>query len=204
MEPLARWAPALLLVGGIVGVVGDAYHLYWDYGDLGERSDLLATLPYRAHGALIGLGYGLALAGLAGLALRWRERLPGLGWLGALLAFVGTPFVVGDYWAESVVTPALVASAPTLADADAAGAHLAFVIAAFALFALGWLLVAIAAFRAKLAPRGLAVALGIGAVIAFTPFAGSNLILLLSLAAVGASARAIASPQRSSAMSASR
>lgn len=188
MEPLARWAPLLLLVGGVLGFVGDSYHLYWDFGDLGERSEILATLPYRAHGVLIGVGYGLALAGLAGLLLRRRESVPMTGWLGAVVAFVGTPFVVGDYWAESVVTPGVVATSPALADADASGAHLALVVAAFAVFAIGWLLVGVGLLRGKIAPRVIAIVMIVGAVIAFTPFAGSNLILMGSIAALGATA----------------
>ncbi|HJQ92994.1 MAG TPA: hypothetical protein VJ874_01780 [Candidatus Thermoplasmatota archaeon] len=174
----------------IVGFLGDAYHLYWGFVLEDDRSDLLETPLYRAHGIAIAAAYGLALLALPGFALRLPKGAMAPLAAGIVVAFVGTVLVAGDYWAESVVTPGVVADSPGLADEDATGLHLMLVILAFALHAIGWLLVAVGAGRSG-APKWLAVLLGIGAVVAFTPLPGSNLLLF---AALGAAAVWMRSP----------
>lgn len=177
----------LAILGSLLGVLGDAYHLVWEFSDLGERSEILGTPLYRAHGVLIGIGYGLLLSAVVGLvAERGRGRLARTG---LVVALVGTPFVVGDYWAESIVTPAVVATQPSLADADAVGLHLAALVAVFGVFALGWLLLAIAAYRERWVPRPLAAVAAAGAAIAFTPLAGSNVLLMVAIGAMTVAAR---------------
>jgi hypothetical protein len=179
-----RLAVGAALVGAVLGMLGDAYHLYWAFLTDLDRSELLDTAAYRAHGVLVAAGYALLLLALPGLVLHapraWRQP----GWAGVALAFVGTTMVAGDYWAESVVTPGVLAGSPALADADASGLHLALVVLGFALHAAGWLLVAIGAGRSGL-PRWLAVGLGAGAVLAFPPIPGSNLVLFAMVGAAG-------------------
>lgn len=186
-SPLEALAAPVAIGAGALVVLGDLYHPLWDALDWGERSELLTDPLYRAHGLAIAVGLALALFALAGLAL--RQRFGTLGWIGVVVAFVGTTLVAGDYWAESVVTPGVVAASPLLADADASGGHLATVIVAFALYAVGWLLVGIATWRAKALPRWVAALVMVGAVIGFTPFAGSNLLLGAGILSMGLGAR---------------
>jgi hypothetical protein len=173
-------APALL--AALLGILGDAYHLYWAFVADAERSQILDTLPYRAHGVLIAAGYALALLALPGLvtSLPRGPRRPIL--VGVWIAFLGTTFVAGDYWAESVVTPGVVASQPQLADADASGLHLALLIVGFGLHAIGWLLIGVGALRGGCS-KAVAIVVIVGAVYAFTPLPGSNLLLFASIGA---------------------
>lgn len=182
--PWVRIAVVAAIVGGIVGFLGDAYHIYWNFVLEDDRSAVLDTPLYRAHGIVIAIAYGLSLLALPGIAQAGPRGAKAPLAVGIVLAFIGTVVVAGDYWAESAVTPGVVADEPTLADGDATGLHLAFVIAAFALHALGWLLVAIGAARSG-APKWLATVLAIGAAVAFTPLPGSNLLLFLALALAG-------------------
>ncbi|MDP8929845.1 MAG: hypothetical protein M3O70_15055 [Actinomycetota bacterium] len=97
--------------------------------------------------------------------------------------------VAGDIYYESVVTPGLVQAAPEFVDADLAGWHLIAVIASYALFGGGWLLVGVATAIAGMINRASAIVLAIGGLIGFTPLPGSYLILFIGLGLVGASLR---------------
>lgn len=176
---VAAWSAG---VSAIVGLIGDSYHLYWAFLADAERSELLGSPLYRAHGVLIAAAYGLALLFLPGFTMRLAPAIRQPVWVGLVLSFLGTTFVAGDYWAESVVTPGVVAAQPTLADASAGGLHLAFVVAGFGLHAIGWLLIAIGSWRSG-APKRLCTFLGLAAVVSFTPLPGSNMFFFASMGA---------------------
>src|SRR5688572_20576903 len=96
--PLAT-APARVaaVVGGLLGVTGDVYHLFV----LDDRPTQATTAGYRLHGLALILGLVLlvlAAPGLAGATSRWlRISLP--------LLTLGTALVIGDIWAEVIVSP---------------------------------------------------------------------------------------------------
>jgi hypothetical protein len=95
---------------------------------------------------------------------------------------VGTTFVIGDIWAEVVVLPGVVTGeARQLLGDDISGTHLALVVAAYALFAIGWVLVALAMRREV---GVVAWALVIGGVIGFLPVGGSYVMLAVGAALV--------------------
>lgn len=188
--PLAAGpARAAAVVGGLLGVAGDAYHLFV----LDDRPTQAATLGYRLHG--FALMCGLVLLVLAAPALArgagrlLRVALPVLT--------LGTALVVGDIWAETVVSPGVVGDSVALLGEDIGGFHLAAVIAAYLLFAVGWLLYAMDALRGRWCPRPIALLLAIGAVLAFLPIGGSYVLLSLGMLGVGLTSRDAPSPSRS-------
>ena len=160
-------------VGAALVLAGDAYHLFV----LDDRPSQAGTAAYTGHGVAIMMG--LLLLVLAALATAPPGRL---GRIGVALGVIGTALVVGDIWAEVVVLPGVVGDgAPELLGDDIGGQHLLLVIVAFALFALGWVLYALAMRNVV---GGIAWLLVVGAVIAFLPVGGSYVVLAVGAAAV--------------------
>ncbi len=170
--PLPVVAPAAY-VGAALVLAGDYYHLFV----LDDRPTQAGTLAYTAHGFAIMLG--LLVLVLAALSVVRPGPLAAVG-LPAMM--VGTTFVIGDIWAEVVVLPGVVTGdARQLLGDDISGAHLALVVLAYALFAIGWVLVALAMRREV---GVVAWALVIGGVIGFLPVGGSYVMLAVGAALV--------------------
>ena len=170
--PSALATPAAV-VGAALVLAGDAYHLFV----LDDRPAQADTAAYAAHG--VGLMAGLLLLVLAALSVARAGRLSAVG---LPLLMIGSALVVGDIWAETVVLPGVVTgSASELLGDDIGGTHLAFVVGAYAMFAIGWVLFA-------LAMRGtvgvVAWLLVVGGVIAFLPVGGSYVVLAVGAALV--------------------
>ncbi len=175
-----RTAGTAAVVGGLLAVAGDGYHLFV----LGERSEQLMTPGYRLHGfALMAALVLFTIAAPALAATRGRLARTALP-----LVVAGTALVVGDIWAEVVVVPGFVSTQPELAGGEISGFHLAAVIGAYALFALGWLLYGVAALRDHWCSAPVAWLVIVGAVLAFLPIGGSYVLLSLGLALLGVAA----------------
>lgn len=184
-------------VAAVVGIAGDAYHFTLD-----DRSVVAASLGYRLHGIALMIAFFLVVLALLRIMLVHDRRCGAIGRIGFLLALAGTITTIADIWAETIVLPGVTHTAPHLLDKDAAGFHLAAVAFVFlALFALGWLLVAIASFRAGVAHRAACVLLGVAAIIAGLPLGGSYILLLLAVAWAAWSVRSPHAPATSAAAS---
>jgi hypothetical protein len=185
-EFLVRVGRPAALLGALLGIAGDAYHFTLD-----ERSEVAMSLGYRAHGIALMIAFLLAILALLRIALVQSERWGVVGRVGFILALAGTITTIGDIWAEAIVLPGMTSSAPELLNEDATGFHLGAVAFVFlGLFALGWLLVAVASFRAGQASRPACALLGVAAVIAGLPIGGSYILLLLAVAWLSMSVRA--------------
>ncbi len=166
--PASLAAPAAVL-GALLVLAGDAYHLFV----LDDRPTQAGTAAYTAHGVAIMLG--LLLLVLASLSVVRPGRLATVA---LPVVVVGTALVVGDIWAEVVVLPGVVdGSAAALLGEDIAGPHLALVVGAYALFAIGWVLFALSMRAIVGAAAWLLVA---GGVIAFLPVGGSYVVLAVA------------------------
>lgn len=173
-RPLPRSVAAPVAgLGAALVLAGDAYHLFV----LDDRPTQAGSAAYTAHG--LGIMLGLLLLLLAALSVARASRTSGAG---LPLLVVGTALVVGDVWAEVVVLPGVVTgkAAPLLGE-DIGGTHLALVVAAYALFALGWVLYALSMRAVVGAAAWLLV---VGGVIAFLPVGGSYVALALGAAVV--------------------
>ena len=127
----------------------------------------------------------LLLGGLVGFYLRQSEPAGRLGLIGFLLAFFGTAFVVGDFYANTFVTPLVALGAPAFLDDPLSGILQAWLPFSFGLLAFSWLLLAVATLRARVYPRGPSWFLLVGAVLALIPFPLANLPFYGALAWAG-------------------
>ncbi len=166
-------ASTTAVLGGLLVLLGDAYHLFV----LDDRPTQAGTALYTGHGLAIMLG--LLLLVLSASAVTAPGRLASVA---VPLVVIGTALVVGDVWAEVVVLPGVVTGEATaLLGEDISGQHLALVVVAYALFALGWVLFALSMRRRVGAVAWLLV---VGGVIAFLPVGGSYVTLALGAVAV--------------------
>lgn len=132
------------------------------------------------------LGFSvLLLAGLPGLYLRQREPAGVLALVGVAVVFVSVAVLMGFNFAGAVIVPVLADGAPELLrmfpDGPWARA-LPVNIAGHLGFALGWLLLGVATFRARVLPRWAAVAViagGVGQVVGNTVPRVAGLVIVL-------------------------
>jgi len=154
----------------------------------GEDYDLAEAASSGAFflQSLLTLFAGTLLLGcLVGLYLGQSEAAGRLGLVGFLLAFFGTAFMVGDFYANTFVTPLVALGAPEFLDDPLSGILQAWLPFSFGVLAFSWLPLAVATLRARVYPRGTSWFLLVGAVLALVPFPLANLPFYAALAWVG-------------------
>jgi hypothetical protein len=119
------------------------------------------TLTY----AIALLGMCALLLALTALYMRAFAALGRLGWIGYLLAFLGTLMIAGDWWFEAFVVPLIATYAPGVIDMVPAGSLLAGAIATVGAYSIGWTLFGLAALRAAVFARPAALLLLVSGVI---------------------------------------
>jgi hypothetical protein len=133
-----------------------------------DRDDLGATLndPVYSVNAVVQFVVFWFLIVVLVTAHRWQARRAGtLGVVGLIAALIGTLNLAGNYWFEAFVTPFLVDALPGYLDVEPSGLLLLGGGSSYLLFAVGWLLFALACLRAKVFPTGISIALIVGAVL---------------------------------------
>lgn len=140
------------------------------------------------------LGFGvLLLAGLPGVYLRQREPAGVLALVGAAVLFVSTVVLMGFNFAGAVIVPVMADGAPGLLQTFPDGPWtraLPVNIAGHIGFAVGWLLLGVATYRARVLPRWAAVAVtagGVGQVVAnaVPRVAGLTIVLVMVMGIFG-------------------
>ena len=183
-DQIIRATVPAALAAAALGIPADLYHFTID-----SRAEEAGEVLFKAHGALLVVAMGLLVVALAGIALRLGDRAARSG---TLLAFAGTLLVLANVATEAFAMPA--APEPL---SDPQGYWLFVIVLSFGMFSLGWLLVGVAALRARAVPRGAGLLLCAGALIAFTPVQGAYVLLL---AGVAAAAVSLAAPARAPAV----
>jgi hypothetical protein len=155
----------MALAAGVLIVVGQLMWLPFDPDDHVATS----TDPvFQTGGVIYLVGFialMLALVGAYGWGL---QKAPGrLGVIAFVTAIVGTMLLGGDLWFETFAVPWLADEAPASLDTDPTTLLAIGAISSYVLFALGWALVGIASFRARVFPTAICVALVIGGLIGF-------------------------------------
>jgi hypothetical protein len=158
--------------------MGDILRLFVDVESAGAATGISYALVFWSY--LI--GSILLLLGLVSLYVSQSEAAGVLGLVGFLVAFVGTTLLVGALWFELFITPALAAEAPELAEAELGLAGFILVLLAGA---LGWVLFGAATLRARVYPRGAAVLLIVGGLVAFTPIPLAGIVFSGAVAWMG-------------------
>jgi hypothetical protein len=174
---LIRAAAPAALVGAALGIPADVYHFAID-----SREAEAGTLLFKLHGLLLVVAFALSIVALAGMALRLENRLGRAGAAGVVIAYAGTLLVL-----VNVGTEAFAFGLAPGALSDPTGYALAVIVASFALFSIGWLLVGLAVARSGLGSTVAASVLCCGALVGFTPLPGAYILLLAGLAATARS-----------------
>jgi len=104
----------------------------------------------------------LLLAGLVGLYAFQAQEAGKLGAVGFSTAFFVTALVLGDFYANTFVTPALAIGIPEALQGRNAGVLALWLPLEFGFLALAWLPFAVATVRAGVYPRGAAWLLVVG------------------------------------------
>ena len=107
--------------------------------------------------------YALLIA-LGGLYATQATAAGRLGLIGYLVAALGTLLIAGDWWYEAFVGPQIAALAPELLKTAPSGSILIGAAISVGSFALGWVIIGIATYRAHVFPRGAAILTVIGGV----------------------------------------
>ena len=76
-----------------------------------------------------------------------------------------TLLVAGDWWFEAVIVPRIAAVAPEVMTGTITGSMAVGAVLTFGLFAVGWVIFAIATFRAHVFPRPAAALLIVGGIV---------------------------------------
>ena len=164
-SPLSRHAGPLALAAGVLIVVAQLVMLPFDPDDHVATS----TDPaFQIGGVVYMVGFCVLMLALIG-AYGWGlHKAPGrLGVIAFVTAIVGTMLLGGDLWFETFAVPWLADEAPASLDTDPTTLLAIGAIASYLSFAVGWLLVGVASYRARVFPTAICVAIAIGGVIGF-------------------------------------
>jgi hypothetical protein len=104
------------------------------------------------------------------LHARQADQVGAFGLFGALIAGAGTVLFSGLCWSQTFLDPAAARVVPAFLDDQPPAALVVGLYLSLALFAVGWLLYAIATLRAQVFARVPTVVLLIGAILALVPF----------------------------------
>jgi hypothetical protein len=110
----------------------------------------------------------LAVA-LVGLYTRSERQLGRVGHAGFVVALVGTVMAAGGAWDSLFTLPYLADESPAVLDVDTSGSLLAGFLISYLVLVVGWALFASATLRARVAPRGAAITLLVGSIVAILP-----------------------------------
>ena len=134
---LSRWGGLAAMVAGVLLLIAELLELLPAFDDY-PFSELALTGVFFFQQVLYLFGLILLSVGLVGLYVRQSRVAGPLGLVGFLVAFVGTVFFTGFFWANIFVTPALAVGAPEFLDLG--GRFPGFFLSLF-IYAVGWLFV---------------------------------------------------------------
>ena len=176
-----------LVLSAVVFAVAEmiAFSIFAAQGEDYDLAEVARSGAFFLQSFLTLFAGTLLLGGLVGFYLRQSQAAGRLGLAGFLLAFFGTVFVVGDFYANTFVTPLVAQGAPAFLDDPLSGMLQVWLPFSFGFLAFSWLLLAVVTLRAGVYPRGASWFLLVGAVLALVPFPLANLPFYGALAWVG-------------------
>ena len=177
---------ALVLAAAIFAIAEViSFAIFAEQGEDYDLAEVAAGGAFFLQSLLTLLAGALLLGGLVGFYLRQSGSAGRFGLVGFLSAFFGTTFVVGDFYANTFVTPLVAVGAPAFLDDPLSGILQVWLPFSFGVLALGWLPLCLATLRARAYPRGFSWSLLVGAALALAPFPLANLPFYAALAWAG-------------------
>jgi hypothetical protein len=180
MAPNALWWYGLAaVVVGVLFTVSDVVALF--VSTLDDPGEEVLTDAYAGWAALSLFTLALLQVALIGLYVPQRVSTGTLGWVGFLLAFIGTSITFLVVLIYAVVALPMTPADPGVLEAGPPGPFILY----FPLFSLGWFLLGAAFLRSSVYPRPAALLLMIGAVLALYPHPITNLVFSAAIAWLG-------------------
>lgn len=163
-SPLSRLAGPFALAAGSLFVAAQGLL----FATL-EPANKLATVEKPLFAvAQVGYLVGFCMLMLALFAAyEWESDRAGMfGVIAFCAAVIGTMFLAGDLWFDTFAGPWVITAAPDVAG-NPTGSVVAGAFLSYALFAVGWVLFALASLRARVFPRLISVAIMVGGAVGF-------------------------------------
>lgn len=173
-------AGALLLILDLWGLVLELLGAYPE-----NFSEEALTTNYAVQSTLWLIGALLLPVALVGLHARQSEAAGALGLVGFLAALIGTELLVGMFWTNAFIPPALAAAALAVLDAEPGGSLAFGFILSTTVVGLGWALFGVAMLRARIYPRVATILLIIGALLVIVPLPATGFVLEAALIWLG-------------------
>jgi len=162
---LIHWSGLAALGGGVLIVISDAMNAALFPGEQGSGVMLTSTWFIVQILGLVALA--LITLGLVGMYAHQAQKAGTLGLIAFVIAFSGMLMVFGLSWGEPFLGPLVAEAAPGLLNTEPSGALAVGSILSIVLFALGWILFGVVSLRTGALPRGAAIILIVGALLAF-------------------------------------
>ncbi len=173
-------AGALLLILDLWGLVLELLGAYPE-----NFSEEALTTSYTVQSALWLIGALLLLVAVVGLHARQSEAAGALGLAGFLAALIGTGLLVGFFWTNAFIPPALAVEAPAVLDNEPTGSLAFGFILSTTVVGLGWALFGVSMLRARVYPRVAAILLIIGALLVIVPLPATGFVIDAALIWLG-------------------
>ncbi len=179
-----RLAGPAAVVAGLAFVVAQSMMLPYDPKDHQATSQ---AVPFQVAGVIYLIGF-CALVLVPFGALCWQlDRTGRFGVVATCAAVLGTMLLGGDLWFETFAVPWIAdGPAPRILDGDPSILIGIGAVTSYVAFAVGWVLFGIAAYRARVFPRTISVAVSVGGAIGFSALlAPMGMPIGLAIAALG-------------------
>ncbi len=108
-----------------------------------------------------------------------------MGLVGFLAALIGTGLLVGFFWTNAFIPPALAVEAPAVLDNEPTGSLAFGFILSTTVVGLGWALFGVSMLRARVYPRVAAILLIIGALLVIVPLPATGFVIDAALIWLG-------------------
>jgi hypothetical protein len=164
VSPLSRLAGPAAILAGALFIVSQLALLTLDRTD---RVAASTTMTFKISMAGYVTGFVVLVIALVALYQRQALQTGTLGVVAFCAAVAGTMDMAGNQWFDGFVAPWLAQAAPETFTAPKTGTLIIAALSSYLLLPIGWVLFAIASFRAGVYPRILCVTLMIGGLISY-------------------------------------
>jgi hypothetical protein len=182
---LYRWSGVALIVGALLGVVGQVLETLLYHGHQHTPADVSSSGWMWVYGAVF-LGFILITMGVPGLYLSQTTRAGCLGFAGFALLYLALLGIVSIVSIDTFILPILGQWAPAseITNPPPLALMVSLVILPILLQSIGGILLGLASMRARVLPRGVGILLIAQGILYFVvfPLPPSPLINLVQLA----------------------
>ncbi len=184
---LFRLSGLALLLASAVFTIAEliSFSIFASYGGAYDLRQIARSGAFFLQSLLTLFAGTLLLGGLVGLYVRQVKEAGKVGLIGFLLAFFGTALVVGDFYANTFVTPLVALEVPAFLDNPLSGILQVWLPFSFGVLAFSWLLLGVATIRAGVYPSAAAWVLLVATFLALVPFPLANLPFYAAIAWIG-------------------